>query len=351
MGIMPHTDVGRAIELALSLNIPFWPQLPKASFFEDMYVQSSQNFPGIAVDTLSERIAFTHSGFEEEIAGYSERMADPRTFALSGEYSAVYHRFLDENLEGYEAIRGQLTGPVSFGFKVVDEDARPIIYDDGVRSLLFDFLQRKANAQYRELHEKNRNAFVWLDEPGLGWVFTSLSGYNDVQARKDYREFVAGLEGIKALHLCANVNLPYLLGLGVDLVSFDAYQIETMPAGYAGPVADFVNGGGIICWGIVPTDSASLGRETPQSMAQLLEGYWESLSRNSGISARRVAEQSLLAPARCCLKNIGQVGAAGEEACEIAKTPRGTTVEEGLVEKAFDYLAELARILKEKHDL
>ena len=112
MGIMPHTDVGRAIELALSLNIPFWPQLPKASFFEDMYVQSSQNFPGIAVDPLSERIAFTHSAFEEEIAGYSERMADPRTFALSGEYSAVYHRFLDEDMEGYEAIRGQLTGPV-----------------------------------------------------------------------------------------------------------------------------------------------------------------------------------------------------------------------------------------------
>ena len=41
MGIMPHTDIDRAIELAFSLDIPFWPQLPNVSFYEDMYAQSS----------------------------------------------------------------------------------------------------------------------------------------------------------------------------------------------------------------------------------------------------------------------------------------------------------------------
>jgi hypothetical protein len=351
MGIMPHTDVERALGLALGLDIPFWPQLPKVSFHEDMYVQASQNFPGIIVDSLNERLSFSLSRFEEELAGYSESMADPGTFALSGEYSVVYHRFLSESLEEYAAVRGQLTGPVSFGFKVVDEDARPIIYDDGVRNVLFDFLQRKANAQYRELRRKNENAFVWLDEPGLGWVFTSLSGYNDVQARRDYRDFVDGLEGIKALHLCANVNLPYLLELGIDLVSFDAYQMATMPAEYAGAVAKFLDGGGIICWGIVPTDSTGLGNETPRSLAERLKGYWDTISRSSGMPATRVAARSLLAPARCCLKNIGQVGAAGEEACSIAGGPQAQTVEERLVEQAFAYLRELSSILRDKYGL
>ena len=28
MGIMPHTDVEKALELSLSLDIPYWPQLP-----------------------------------------------------------------------------------------------------------------------------------------------------------------------------------------------------------------------------------------------------------------------------------------------------------------------------------
>jgi hypothetical protein len=144
------------------------------------------------------------------------------TFALTAEYSAVFHKFLSKDLQGYKAIRGQNIGPVSFGFKVLDENLKPIIYNDEVRPVLFDFIQKKANTQYGELKERNPNAFVWLDEPGLGYVFSGLSGYNEQQAREDYHGFVAGLEGPRGLHLCAEVNLPYLLELGVEILSFDA---------------------------------------------------------------------------------------------------------------------------------
>jgi hypothetical protein len=54
MDIMPHTDVEKALHLALSLDIPFWPQLPNTSFYEDMYVQASEGFPGIVIDIESE---------------------------------------------------------------------------------------------------------------------------------------------------------------------------------------------------------------------------------------------------------------------------------------------------------
>ncbi len=351
MGIMPHTDVEKALELALSLDIPFWPQLPKVSFYEDMYAQSSQNFPGIVVEPENERIVFNNARFEEELASYSQRIGETETFALSREYSAVYRRFLDKDLKDYHAIRGQLTGPVSFGFKIVDENAKPIIYNEEVRSILFDFLQRKANVQYQELSQKNDNAFVWLDEPGLGWVFSSLSGYNDVQAKNDYLDFVSGIDGPKALHLCANVNLPYLLELEVEMLSFDAYQIETMPREYANAVAKFLSDGRIICWGIVPTDSTSLDNETPETLSTLLSGYWEAVSRNTGLAPRQIAEQALLAPARCCLKNIGQVGAAGEIACHIAEKGQVSSIEERLVEKAFAYLQELSQILRHKYGL
>ena len=50
MGIMPHEDVDRALDLALSLDIPFWPQLPKLSYYEDMYVQAMEHFPGAVID-------------------------------------------------------------------------------------------------------------------------------------------------------------------------------------------------------------------------------------------------------------------------------------------------------------
>ena len=351
MGIMPHTNVERALNLALSPDIPFFPQLPNISFYEDMYVQTSQNFPGIVVDPKSERISFDNTKFEEELGNYSQRMADSETFVLSQNYSAAYHRFLAKDLRGYPAIRGQITGPVSFGFRVTDESSRPITYNEGVRALLFDFIQRKVNLQYRQLKEKNQNAFVWLDEPGLGWVFSGLAGYNDVQTRQDYQSFLAGFDGPRALHLCASVNLPYLLGLGVEILSFDAYQMELMPKGYADAVADFLRSGGIISWGIVPTDSESLAKETPETLARLLSSYWEVVSLNTDLSAKQIAEQALIAPARCCLKNVGRVGASNNTTtCEARGSP-DLTVEERLVAKAFGYLKELSEILKDKFDL
>ncbi len=344
MGIMPHTDVDRALALAMGLDIPFWPQLPKVSFCEDMYVQASEQFPGIVLDTENETTCFSSGRFIEEMNAYTEKIADPDALALGEDYSVVYHRFLARDLSGYRAIRGQLTGPVSLGFKIMDEDNKPIIYDDNVRDLMYDFIQRKVHVQYRELKEKNAGAFVWLDEPGLGWVFSGLAGYNDVQAGRDYREFMAGFEGPRALHLCANVNLPYLLGMGIDLLSFDAYQIELMPKGYAIAVADFIRDAGIIAWGIVPTESSALATETPDTLAARLIDYWQVVAANSDVSAAHLAAQALIAPARCCLKNYEdreeKKKTEGEEVCRVLSS------EEEVVETAFGYLGKISARLR-----
>jgi hypothetical protein len=351
MGIMPHTSVKAALGLALSLDIPFWPQLPNVSFYEDMYAQTSENFPGIVVDPEGGKISFNTSIFESAVAGYSQQMAEPETFTLSRKYSEVYHQFLAEDLSHYAAIRGQVTGPVSFGFRVMDENSRPLIYNEGARALLFDFIQRKVNTQYHQLKAKNENAFVWVDEPGLGWVFSGLSGYGDIQTRQDYHNFWAGLDGPRGLHLCASVNLPYLLQLGAEILSFDAYQIELMPKGYTSAVADFLTGGGIISWGIVPSDLENLSRQTPETLAALLLGYWDIVSQNTGLPAGRIAEQALIAPARCCLKNVGCVGANDDRQGTKTREIPGLTTEERLAEKTFACLKTLSQILKDKFNL
>jgi hypothetical protein len=350
MGIMPHTDIGRALELSLGLDIPFWPQLPHVSYYEDMYVQASEHFPGLSVDEENQRISFDTARFNDELDAYWQKMADTATFGLTEKYTAVYRRFLAEDLTGYAAIRGQLIGPVSFGFKVFDENNVPIIYNEAVRMLLFDFLSRKINVQYAELKKKNENAFVWLDEPGLGWVFSGLSGYDDIVARREYREFLEGLSGPGALHLCANVNLPYLLDMGTVILSFDAYQMETLPKGYAESIRDFLKSGGIISWGIVPTDSTSLAEETPEGLAGRLLDYWGVVSANTDLTIKEMAEQALIAPARCCLKNIGAVGATGETASKKA-VGCSAQPEEHVVETAFAYLKEISRALIDKLDI
>lgn len=351
MGIMPHRDIEKALKLVLSLDIPFWPQLPQVSFFEDMYVQFSQHFPGISVDLENKKLQFDSARFEKELTDYSLKMDSEEAFNLSREYSAVYHRFLAEDLSGYAAIRGQLIGPVSFGFRVTDEDNKPIIYNDSVRSLLYDFIQKKINAQYHELVKKNKNAFVWLDEPGLGWVFSGLSGYSDVQAKADYQGFLSGVESIKALHLCASVNLPYLLSMGTELVSFDAYQMELMPKGYAAAIAEFLSRGGVLSWGIIPTDSDTLEKQSPEGLAALLMSYWKVVSDNTGLPSNQIARQALIAPARCCLKNVCAVGASDDVKGRKKKDASDLSVEEQVVEKAFDYLRKISGLLRDEFKL
>jgi hypothetical protein len=342
MGIMPHKDVDKALDLTLGLDIPFWPQLPNVSLYEDMYVQTSEHFPGIAIDFERGRLVFNTARFQEELEDYFTKMEHPETYALTQEYSRVFKRFLSRDLQSYKAIRGQITGPVSFGFKVLDENLKPIIYNEEVKTILFDFIQKKVNVQYQELKVKNQNAFVWVDEPGLGYVFSGLSGYNDQHAKEDYLNFIQGLEGPKGLHLCADVNLPYLLELGIEILSFDAFQIGFMPKEYAWSAAEFIKQGGVVSWGIVPTESSVLSIQTPEKLASILSDYWKVISDNTGLALGQIAEQALIAPARCCLRDIA-TETSGK--CEIPN------VEEKIVEKAFVFLQEISQILKEKYKL
>jgi hypothetical protein len=328
MGIMPHTEIERALEVALSLDLPFWPQLPKVSYFEDMYVQALENFPGVRIDITHQRIVFNLSRFYEELPSYFEKADDPRTFQLTKEFSAVYHRFLGKDLSHYSAVRGQMISPISLGLKIVDENQKSIIYHDEVREVLFDFIQKKVNQQYRELREKNPNAFVWIDDPGLELIFSAFSGYNEVQARNDLDPFLEGLEGPRGLHLCAKPDWDFLLKSKLDILSFDSFNCGAVIINYVS-LRDFLKRGGIISWGIVPTYTDLLERETIDSLMKLLETFWEDLFKK-GVDPERLLRQSLLAPATCNLMNPDR---------------------EKTVEEAFEMLKELSRKIREKYRL
>jgi hypothetical protein len=134
MAVMPHKDVDRALEVALSMDIPFWPQLPLYSYYEDMYVQASEHFPGILLDMENRTLKFSIEKFITELEETMTHFDEPEYFDISETYSVVYKRFLELDLSDCPAIRGQLEGPISFGFNVVDQDDRPILFDDKMES-------------------------------------------------------------------------------------------------------------------------------------------------------------------------------------------------------------------------
>ncbi|MEE4359836.1 MAG: hypothetical protein V2I97_25420 [Desulfococcaceae bacterium] len=329
MAVMPHTDVDRALETALSLDLPFWPQLPNFSYYEDMYVQAAEHFPGIILDMEKKNLRFSNekfiSEFEETLAHYD----DPAYFDISETYSVVYHRFLSLDLSDRPAIRGQLEGPISFGFNVLDENRRPILFDDNIRPFLFEFMSKRINVQSDRLKKMNPNAFMFIDEPGLQFLFSALSGYSDYKAKEDLEAFFSMIERPRGIHLCGNPDWEFLLGLDMDILSLDVYSNGEVFASCASPVQKFLERGGVLVWGIVPTNAEPFEKETLISLEKRLEQIWDAMAKK-GIDRDFLFSRSLLSPATCCLVNPDK---------------------EKTVEKAFAEVKKLSEVLREKYAL
>ncbi|MBF7082431.1 hypothetical protein IT084_05485 [Desulfallas sp. Bu1-1] len=328
MGILPHNDIDEALRVSLSVDIPFWPQLPRYSFFEDMYVQVSENFPGIRLDLAKQRIWLNTDGFYEELGDYAVRSEDDHTFKLSDKYSVAFNAFLEQDLSKFKLVRGQNIGPLSFGLKIVDENMKPIIYNDEIRSFLFDFIARKINMQYRQLLEVHPMPFVWVDEPGLEILFGSFTGYPSDLAKKDFKAFLDALEGHRGVHLCGNPDWSFLLsGLDLDILSVDIFGNGHIFTRYVEEIKAFLEGGAIISWGIVPTLTEELDACTVDALTAKLEEYWRYLT-SRGVDLETILDRAWLAPARCCLVNAD--GAA-------------------TVERAFKVVNRVAARLREKY--
>jgi hypothetical protein len=327
MAVMPHTDVDRALEMALSLDVPFWPQLPHFSYYEDMYVQAAEHFPGILLDLERRTLRFSIDKFAEEIEAVLARFDDPALFDISETYSAVYHRFLTLDLADRPAIRGQLEGPISFGFNVLDQNERPILFDDTVRPFMLDFMARRLNVQLARLQKRNPKAFMFVDEPGLQFLFSAMAGYSDLKAKGELDQFFAQVDRPRGIHLCGNPDWDFLLNLDLDVLSLDVYTNAEIFASYGPSIRRFLDRGGTIVWGIVPTGFEAFGQEEIPSLVQRLEAVWKVLWAK-GIDREQLIARSMLSPATCCLVNPDK---------------------ERTVERAFAAVNQMAVLLRDRY--
>jgi hypothetical protein len=329
MAVMPHTDTEQALKAALSLDIPFWPQLPRLNYHEDMYVQASEHFPGIVLDMDNQTLGFSMDKFVSELEETLSHFDEPAYFDISEQYSDVYHRFLELDLSDRPAIRGQLEGPISFGLNVLDQDKRPIIFDDTVRPFMYEFMAKRINVQLDRLKKLNPNAFMFIDEPGLQFLFSALSGYDSTAARNDMEEVLSMIDHPRGVHLCGNPDWDFLLNLDMNVLSMDVYLNAEIFASYANSIKRFLDRGGVIVWGIVPTNFEPFEAETIDTLTAQLENVWNLLDKK-GIEKEYLLSKSLISPATCCLVN-----------------PDG----EKTVEKAFGVVQNLSRRLREKYSL
>ncbi len=311
VGTMPHTDPAAADSLTLKhlKEIPVWPQLPRRAFRENMYAQFSEGFPGMVVTedkVYVDRTQEIDRPLEALYTAYLEN--DFNRYAISAEYAAGLHHFL--NLTDIQplAVKGQVSGPISWGLTVTDNDQRSIAYDDTLADAAAKLLRLKAAWQEKELSRISKNTIIFVDEPymvSFGSAFFALSREKVVSLLE---EVFGGISGLKGVHCCGNTDWSVLLDTSADIINFDAYNYAQSLSLYPEQVKSFLEKGKTIAWGIVPNEEETIAKETVPGLRDRLEEAMAPFTRN-GIQFQQLVAQGLLTPS-CGLASISEEAAA-----------------------------------------
>ncbi len=328
IGSLPHTDPKAALAVIFKQfpDIPFWPQLPRRDFRENMYAQFSERLPSVQIDLAHEWMgAVIGDDLLTETEDFYARYLnteDLSAFATHPEYASGLYALCEEPdaLRAARWIKGQVTGPISFGLRVTDQNLRPILYDDTLRDVLVKHLARKAQwheaflaalgpsggasprADGAPWQGSASSVINFIDEPSLGLIGASVVALNHDEVVRDLEEVYAGLRGLKATHCCGNTDWSLLLQTSVDIISFDAYNYAENLALFADDVKRFLDRGGSLAWGIVPTVEEQIAGETAEHLAERLDAAIGLLVKK-GIDRDLLYERALITPA-CGLGTI-----------------------------------------------
>jgi len=308
IGSVPFQDIGGTCRKICGWAplMPFWPQFVQRSHLEDMIIQYSEGLPLLQVNENERSLSIRPSNAREtELVSFYERFfaQDVESFAISREFAPGLYALLEMMKEDKGAsgpyIKGQTVGPVTFTAGVKDTEGKPILYDPELSEAMTKALAIKAVWQARTLTGSGKKPVIFLDEPylsGFGSAFSPVQRHEVIHMLRmviDYlREHCDALIGI---HCCGNTDWSMVLETGPNIVNFDAVEYMDHFLLYKDPVVRFIEGGGAIAWGIIPTANFT-GKESVDSLFSRLKTGFTHV-RQWGVDLDRVGRQSLLTPA------------------------------------------------------
>lgn len=255
IGSMPHKEPLAACELILNcFDIPFWPQLPKFSYREMMIPQFSEGLPGVVFEKDRIYLKQDQDAIMEWLSDYTEE----RESTVGIEFAAGIYKMAE--LIGDKKIKifkGQITGPITFTLTLKDDNGKSIYFDETLRELCLLHLKTKVRWQVNFLNRLSEKIIIFIDEPILQALGTSAYiSVNQDEAKRLINElamFINSLGAMVGLHCCGRADWKEILGLGIDILSFDAYFFFDFFKIYKEEINEFLNRGGYIAWGFIPT--------------------------------------------------------------------------------------------------
>jgi methionine synthase II (cobalamin-independent) len=307
VGSLPVNDPEQAVALSLQYipEAPIWPQLPKRGFREHMDGQYSEALPGLVVDDTKQRISFdTAQDLSPALERFFQHYLDKDYdfFGISDQYAAGFHAFVRALKRGdlpksARYLKGHITGPLTYGTSVRDENGKDIVHNDMVFDAVVKGLAMKAAWQIEQLSPFGLPVIIFIDEPAmesLGSAFSAVSAETVSEKLNEVIDTIHGLGGIAGIHCCGNADWPMLFRTRVDIVNFDAFGYVTKVLLYPEEIKAFYQRGGTLAWGIVPT-GAFTGTETADGLIEKLEGSMKRLEA-AGIGRKTILRQGIITP-------------------------------------------------------
>lgn len=347
LGSLPHVDVVRGTELVLASTpeMPAWVQFPRRASRENMIVQFTEGMPGLAGDGARIFFDTTTLDFVDQLTDFYARYLAATedddivaldTFGLSPEHAAGFSEFM-ARLPGHLAslktvmLKGQVTGPFTLGANLLDQDGRCAYYDSRLRDVIVKTVAMKAAWQIARLSAFGLPVMICLDEPSLlGFgttTFLTVSREDVIGDINEVAEAVHGRGGLAGVHCESNTDWSLLMEARLDVLDFDAYDHLQAITLYPAELHAFLERGGWLGWGIVPTlDRAAAARE---SLSSLLPRFEDGIERlvQKGFERDRLLRRALITPS---------CGAGG-------------MLSEPLAERVLGLSGQLSRALRERY--
>jgi hypothetical protein len=236
------------------------------------------------------------------VAENAQPLQDSR-FALTPDNAKGFFAFMEllkTSDDHLTALKGQITGPITFCTGVTDKQDRAIFYNEQVRDAAVKLIAQKARWQVQAMSVLGKPAIVFLDEPGLAGfgssAFISISKEDVLTCFEEVIDAIHQEGGIAGIHVCDNTDWSLVLESSADVASFDAYAYFDLFILYPDLIRQFMAAGKILAWGIVPTLNAEdIDRETADTLiASWREkaGQIEALGIDPGV----IRAQSLITP-------------------------------------------------------
>jgi hypothetical protein len=256
VGSLPHVDAHEAAQLVLRClpDLPAVPELPNRSPHEAL------------LERAGDEIAFTDDAHGGLLAFLDAAAAQPPAI-----------------------VKAQVPGPLTLGIHHNGE------FDRGAQ---LSAAWAKATRELFAARLPQTKLVVMFDEPALV-QWSQNDGSLDRESAIDMLSATFAECGtISGVHVCGAGDLRLALSAGPDLVHLDTSALDLDDAS---SISRYLDGGGWIAWGAIPTDRP-VG-EAPQPLWNALVNLWCELTRR-GCDPVRLRTQALIAPA-CGLAGHG----------------------------------------------